>query len=71
MIGGRNAARAKNTASTLGLSSSQSVAIDAQSTNFSRELARLGVDLLVHTAGPFQGQDYRVARAAIAAECVE
>lgn len=69
LIGGRNAARARNTASTLGLSSAHGAAIDAQSGEFSRELAGLGVDLLIHGAGPFQGQDYRVARAAIEAGC--
>lgn len=69
LIGGRNIARAKSTASALGLPSAQGVAIDAQGTNFSRALAGLGVDLLIHTAGPFQGQDYQVARAAIGAGC--
>jgi len=69
LVGGRNAARAKSTASALGLPSSQGVTIDARGTNFARELAELGVNLLIHTAGPFQGQDYRVARGAIAAGC--
>lgn len=69
LIGGRNVARARNTASALGLPSSQGVGIDAQCANLSRELAGLRVDLLIHTAGPFQQQDYRVARAAIAAGC--
>src|SRR6185437_1605517 len=45
------------------------VAIDAQAADFSRHLDLLGVDLIIHTAGPFQGQDYRVARGAVAAGC--
>lgn len=69
LIGGRNVARARSTAAALGLPASQGAAIDSQGRNFSRELAGLGVDLLIHTAGPFQGQDYRVARAAIEAGC--
>ncbi|MCL4801323.1 MAG: saccharopine dehydrogenase NADP-binding domain-containing protein [Burkholderiales bacterium] len=41
--------------------------LDLAAPGFARELARLGPGLVVHCAGPFQGQDYRVARAAIAA----
>lgn len=33
------------------------------------DLKRLAVDIVINTVGPFQGQDYRVARAAIAARC--
>lgn len=69
LIGGRSVARARKAASALRLPPSQGIGIDAQSADFSRELASLRVDLLVHTAGPFQQQDYRIARAAIAAGC--
>ena len=33
------------------------------------DLAPLGVDLVINASGPFQGRDYRLARAAIAAGC--
>ena len=32
-------------------------------------LVRIGPDIIVHAAGPFQKQDHRVARACIAAGC--
>jgi NAD(P)-dependent dehydrogenase (short-subunit alcohol dehydrogenase family) len=40
--------------------------IDEQS--FSQTLQAVRADVVVHTAGPFQGQDYRVAQACIAAQ---
>ncbi|ANH66890.1 saccharopine dehydrogenase family protein [Mitsuaria sp. 7] len=63
MIGGRNAARARALADELG-SGAEGVAIDLASPAFSDELRRLGVALLIHTAGPFQDQSYDVAQAA-------
>jgi len=44
------------------------VALDWQSPAFSQSLRALKPDLVVHCVGPFQGQDYRVAQAAIAAD---
>ena len=44
-----------------------SVALDALSDEFPGWLDRLGVRAVVHTSGPFQGQDYRVALACTAA----
>jgi hypothetical protein len=41
-------------------------AIDVQAPDFAQALARLGPHVVVHTSGPFQGQDYRVASACIA-----
>jgi saccharopine dehydrogenase-like NADP-dependent oxidoreductase len=41
--------------------------LDIQSPVFSRDLTELHPGLIIHCAGPFQGQDYRVARAALAA----
>lgn len=41
----------------------QGVAVDMHSAVFSQALQDHGVGLLIHTAGPFQGQDYAVARA--------
>lgn len=42
-------------------------AIDIHAPNFDQSLRTLAPDLLIHTGGPFQGQDYHVARACIAA----
>jgi hypothetical protein len=41
--------------------------LDIQSPGFPRDLTELHPGLIIHCAGPFQGQDYRVARAALAA----
>ena len=44
-----------------------SVVLDARSSNLAVELRRLGATVVVHAAGPFQGQDYAVPRACIEA----
>lgn len=44
-----------------------SVVLDARSSDLATELRKLGATVLVHTAGPFQGQDYAVPRACIEA----
>jgi saccharopine dehydrogenase-like NADP-dependent oxidoreductase len=67
LIGGRDAAKARALAVRLGLPPERALAIDATAAGLAGRLAALGVDTLIHTAGPFQGQDYSVARAAIAA----
>jgi saccharopine dehydrogenase-like NADP-dependent oxidoreductase len=41
--------------------------LDLASSDFSEALRSLYPDLVVHCAGPFQGQDYRVAAATLAA----
>jgi NAD(P)-dependent dehydrogenase (short-subunit alcohol dehydrogenase family) len=41
--------------------------LDRSAPDFPAALARLAPDLVIHCAGPFQSQDYRVARAALAA----
>jgi len=41
--------------------------LDIQSPGFEQDLRALNPGLVIHCAGPFQGQDYRVARAALAA----
>jgi saccharopine dehydrogenase-like NADP-dependent oxidoreductase len=43
------------------------LSLDCHAPNFSSELRRIGASLVVHTAGPFQGQSYAVPRACIAA----
>lgn len=67
LIGGRDASKAGRLAHELGLEPEQGLAIDADAANLALRLAELRVATVIHTAGPFQGQDYRVARAAIAA----
>lgn len=44
-----------------------SVVLDTRSSNLATELRRLGATVVIHTAGPFQGQDYAVPRACIEA----
>ncbi len=41
-------------------------ALDMSVTDFAAALAKLAPDIVIHCIGPFQGQDYRVARAALA-----
>jgi saccharopine dehydrogenase-like NADP-dependent oxidoreductase len=64
-IGGRDRQKARLLARSVGLDEHRAVAIDASDGNLSRRIADLRIDLVIHTAGPFQGQDYRVARAAV------
>lgn len=67
LIGGRDAGKARTLADELGLAPDHAVAIDANDPRLAERLAALRVDTIVHTAGPFQDQDYAVARAAISA----
>jgi saccharopine dehydrogenase-like NADP-dependent oxidoreductase len=69
LVGGRDFERAKAATRVLGLPHEQAVSLDARDTHLADLIERLEVDLLIHAAGPFQGQDYSVARAAIAAGC--
>ena len=41
--------------------------LDIRSPDFERDLSALRPGLIIHCAGPFQGQDYRVAHASLAA----
>jgi short subunit dehydrogenase-like uncharacterized protein len=43
--------------------------LDATGPGLAHRFTELGVNTVVHTAGPFQGQDYTVALAAIDAGC--
>ena len=65
LIGGRDLTRARAAAHTLGLPAEHAVVLDAQDQNLAGILRHLQIDLVIHTAGPFQSQDYCVARAAI------
>lgn len=66
MVGGRSAERARALAASLG-TEAEGIAIDHTRPGLSDELRRRGIELLIHTAGPFQQQGYDVARAAAAA----
>lgn len=69
LIAGRNLEKAQLFAVELGLPARRGQYLDAEVTTLASELRGLGVDLLIHVAGPFQDQDYRVARACIEAGC--
>jgi saccharopine dehydrogenase-like NADP-dependent oxidoreductase len=67
LVAGRDGAQARALARQLGLPSDRGLSIDAHAPDLARRLAESNVDTVIHTAGPFQGQDYSVARAAITA----
>ena len=66
LVGGRHAGAADAFAATLG---ARGLSIDAGAADLAARLTALDVATLIHTAGPFQGQDYTVAKACIAAGC--
>jgi len=65
-VSGRNLEQATAVAQETG-GSAEPLRLDAHSADFTTELRKAGASLVVHTAGPFQGQDYSVPRACIAA----
>lgn len=67
VIAGRDLIKARTAAEALGLSPDQGIALDANAPELAQQLFALHIDTVIHTAGPFQGQDYRVASAAITA----
>jgi len=66
LVAGRDAQRAKAFASSLDAAAS-GVRIDVQAADLAHTLRGLGVEFVIHTAGPFQNQDYRVPHAVAAA----
>ncbi|MFW8696010.1 NAD-dependent epimerase/dehydratase family protein, partial [Mesorhizobium japonicum] len=58
LMAGRDAGKAGALAAQLGLLPQQALALDAHAPDLAQRLAELQVDTLIHTAGPFQGQDY-------------
>jgi hypothetical protein len=66
VVAGRDPVRARAFAAGLP-GPAEAVALDAGAVDLAARLRELGIGLVVHTAGPFQGQDYRVAGAAAAA----
>jgi len=69
ILAGRDLAKATALAYQLGLTAESARRVDAGDPRLGLLLRKLGVNVLIHTAGPFQGQDYHVARAAIDARC--
>jgi saccharopine dehydrogenase-like NADP-dependent oxidoreductase len=69
LVGGRHGDLAWNAAASFGLGPEAAVELDAKAPGLAHRFTELGVNSVVHTAGPFQGQDYTVALAAIAAGC--
>jgi hypothetical protein len=67
LLAGRDLSRATALAYRLGLGTPNARAIDATDPRLGASLRKLGVQTVIHTAGPFQGQKYHVARAAIEA----
>ncbi|HEY5800322.1 MAG TPA: saccharopine dehydrogenase NADP-binding domain-containing protein, partial [Burkholderiaceae bacterium] len=68
LVGGRSLESAQALASKLQAGSSATLeahAIDADSPHLAATLKTLRANVVVHTAGPFQGQDYHVALACI------
>lgn len=67
VVAGRNQAAAADFSSQLagGASRCEAVALDHRASDFASRLRALQPNLVIHTCGPFQGQSYHVARAAI------
>lgn len=68
ILAGRDAAKAARAAASFG-PHVFAIGLDLDRLEFARILIDQKIDLVVHTVGPFQGQDYRVAKAAIEAGC--
>jgi saccharopine dehydrogenase-like NADP-dependent oxidoreductase len=69
LIAGRSSDNSRRLAQHLGLTGDQAARIDAKSPRLAEFLKEMRVGTVVHTAGPFQGQEYTVARASIEAGC--
>lgn len=69
IVTSRSAPRAESFSRELREAASNTVvigtALDQFAPDFERKLSKLEPDVVVHTAGPYQGQDYRVAEACI------
>lgn len=65
-IAGRNRAQAAQLAREIG-GNTESLLLDCRAPTLAAELARADAKLVIHTAGPFQAQDYAVPKACIEA----
>ena len=70
VVAGRSLSAAQALIATLPTTAAQltAAALDVHAADFAAQLAALRPGVVVHTVGPFQGQDYSVARACIAAK---
>jgi NAD(P)-dependent dehydrogenase (short-subunit alcohol dehydrogenase family) len=69
LIGGRSTGKAKAFSASLeAANAAEGHAVDIDG-DLTKALARIAPDIVVHTTGPFQTQDHRVARACIAQGC--
>lgn len=66
VVAGRDLQKAKTVVEEVG-APAEAASLDCRATNLAAELQRLDANVVVHTAGPFQGQDYVVAQACIEA----
>jgi len=66
IVAGRDARQARAVAEENG-STAEAAVLDVRSPSLAAELRRLGASVVVHTAGPFQEQNYDVPRACIEA----
>jgi hypothetical protein len=69
LLAGRDPKQATELAYQFGLTAEHARRIDADEPRLGTLLRKLGVNLVVHAAGPFQDQRYHVAQAAIEAGC--
>ena len=73
LISSRGAAKAELLAQEIKLAHTNAtvtgVALDQKSAAFDTDIRRLAPFAVIHTAGPYQGQDYRVAKACIDVRC--
>jgi saccharopine dehydrogenase-like NADP-dependent oxidoreductase len=69
LIGGRSAAKAREFAASLGAANPAEDHVLDIDGDLAAALARIAPDIVIHTTGPFQTQDHRVARACIALGC--
>ncbi|MGH8533450.1 MAG: saccharopine dehydrogenase family protein [Gammaproteobacteria bacterium] len=63
IVAGRDYQQANALAASIG---ARAAKVDIDANGLAEKLAKLGTNLVISTVGPFQGQDYRVAEAAIA-----
>src|SRR5262245_59474960 len=69
LVGGRSVARAKAFINSIQpVHPAEAHAIDING-DLPRSLARIAPDVVIHTSGPFQTQDHRVARTCIGQGC--
>jgi len=72
LIAGRDRKKAERLTQQLSASSTATltpVELDINAFSFEAQLGELKPNIVIHTSGPFQGQNYRVAEACIELEC--